>query len=881
MANVIEIILRAIDQASTVIGKVEANTVASGAAIVKGFDGVGIASDAVNKKLGEYGAALDDVTREQNKLKQAQYDAQEAAQKLAQAQKNLAENTDPKQTEELNRALIDAQVNLDKTGEEVQKLSKNLRDGKSATDEAKGGFSSMQAALVTANQAIDLVGRGIGIAKDVIDQTVGSTVAYAKQVRELSTNLGISAEETSKIIQASDDYGISVETVTGALEMAVKRGFAPNIETLAKLADEYNSISDPIQRAARLSDVFGRGWTALTPILSAGGKAIRDAASEAEKLGLVLSDKDVQGARALEISIDNLNDRVDALKLKMGKDLVPVAVNVTDALTKFTDIVQGTESPLDAMNRQLEYMKSFYGDASPQVVQATKAIADYKQMLIDVAMTSDEKALRSGMNLLKSFDTIRMSASDLERGIRNQADVYAVLDTAMDKTSTKTALLASNQKLAAQELEKLKVAMAGAIKNEDKQYGDSQEELRKRLKETGEELRNLQREQGSVDKSTVKNAMSSAELAAAQANLAAAQARLAKETDPLKQQQLAASIAVQQEKITGANQAVVTYVDNSKRIAELKGQYDDINIEISKNATAHEEATKRILYGYAEQAIAQANAKAGITAMTDDQVQALDKLAVELGLKSESDVRAYNAILAAAQGLQTGGTKAIDDFVSTVENRLTMTQQNAEAYAAKGFKPIETAFIKSKETIEKLGGEPVIVKTTLDPKKAKTGATDLLASPEMKKLGEPITTPVTADTRAASTAMQYFINYSLSPASAYYATLIQQAQTFNATVSQTPSLPSYTNQPIRPPQSGPQAQRGADFVVPPGYPGDSFPMRVSSGERVQVTPAGQGGGNIPAINITQNFSGAQSSPEQYRSIMYEVITDVFDKAMRQ
>lgn len=32
---------------------------------------------------------------------------------------------------------------------------------------------------------------------------------------------------------------------------------------------------------------------------------------------------------------------------------------------------------------------------------------------------------------------------------------------------------------------------------------------------------------------------------------------------------------------------------------------------------------------------------------------------------------------------------------------------------------------------------------------------------------------------------------------------------------------------------------GADFVVPPGYPNDSFPMMVESGERVQVTPPGE------------------------------------------
>jgi hypothetical protein len=35
---------------------------------------------------------------------------------------------------------------------------------------------------------------------------------------------------------------------------------------------------------------------------------------------------------------------------------------------------------------------------------------------------------------------------------------------------------------------------------------------------------------------------------------------------------------------------------------------------------------------------------------------------------------------------------------------------------------------------------------------------------------------------------------------------------------------------------------GADFTVPPGYPNDSFPMRVESGEHVSVTPAGQDGG---------------------------------------
>ena len=34
-------------------------------------------------------------------------------------------------------------------------------------------------------------------------------------------------------------------------------------------------------------------------------------------------------------------------------------------------------------------------------------------------------------------------------------------------------------------------------------------------------------------------------------------------------------------------------------------------------------------------------------------------------------------------------------------------------------------------------------------------------------------------------------------------------------------------------------QPRGDFIVPPGYPNDSYKMGVQSGERVQVTPAGQ------------------------------------------
>ena len=61
---------------------------------------------------------------------------------------------------------------------------------------------------------------------------------------------------------------------------------------------------------------------------------------------------------------------------------------------------------------------------------------------------------------------------------------------------------------------------------------------------------------------------------------------------------------------------------------------------------------------------------------------------------------------------------------------------------------------------------------------------------------------------------------------------------------------------------GPGMAGGADFVVPPGYPNDSYPMRVQSGERVTVTPAGQQrGGNTYNLYVTAMDGGTNVSRE--------------------
>lgn len=146
-----------------------------------------------------------------------------------------------------------------------------------------GGFMKNAAlAAVGLNAAIGITQTAMRTVSEVYEATAGKAAAYNKEIRETSINLGLSTEETSRIVQAMDDYGVSASSVTTALEMMTKRGVQPSIENLAQLADKFVSISDPVERAALMTETLGRNWTTLTPMLSQGGDAFRKMAAGVE-----------------------------------------------------------------------------------------------------------------------------------------------------------------------------------------------------------------------------------------------------------------------------------------------------------------------------------------------------------------------------------------------------------------------------------------------------------------------------------------------------------------------------------------------------------------------------------------------------------------------
>lgn len=169
--------------------------------------------------------------------------------------------------------------------------------------------------------------KGVQMVADTVSQTIGEVVEYIKQVREMSQVTGLSSEETSRLVQVADDWGVSIEQLRTGLQMMVKNGVVPSVENLAALADEYKTTADRTAFAEKASKLLGKQWATLVPLLAKGGQALRDQAAAVDE-SLVVTQQQIQQTRDYELAVDNWGDAVLAAKVKLVTEYLPALTNV-------------------------------------------------------------------------------------------------------------------------------------------------------------------------------------------------------------------------------------------------------------------------------------------------------------------------------------------------------------------------------------------------------------------------------------------------------------------------------------------------------------------------------------------------------------------------
>lgn len=284
---------------------------------------------------------------------------------------------------------------LNNVADSVDNVTKSTDKLADSADKSSSGFKGMKIGLADLKAGLDMAGNAIGKVTDFVKDAVEGTMKYAAEVRDLSRAIGANAEEASSLIQVADDVNVSVGTLEAAFKSAIKNGIQPNINTLAKLSDEYNAIQDPVQRSQFAMQKFGRAGLEMGKILEQGGDAIKAAAREAKNLGLTLDDKAVKAARDLEVNMDNLGDKLEAFKTKIGNAVIPVLNDAANTLDLITD---GANHMSDAF---LASQEKIYAE----VLAGKMSIDDYNNAVIGMTNSITQWDAATGRALQNQYVT--------------------------------------------------------------------------------------------------------------------------------------------------------------------------------------------------------------------------------------------------------------------------------------------------------------------------------------------------------------------------------------------------------------------------------------------------------------------------------------------
>ena len=180
-------------------------------------------------------------------------------------------------------------LSLSGLGGHLQKLTGGLQSAAGALPgmgAALGGVSTAASALI--NPMTVLPGIMAGAAAGVIAATL-SVAAGTEKLHNMSAATGLTTNQLRGLKSVSASVGVDFDTTAQAVsrmerslgtnaEMAKKYGISTKdpMTALSQVSDLFVGIKDPMQRASTMTELLGRNWTSMTPVLAKGGAAIKE-----------------------------------------------------------------------------------------------------------------------------------------------------------------------------------------------------------------------------------------------------------------------------------------------------------------------------------------------------------------------------------------------------------------------------------------------------------------------------------------------------------------------------------------------------------------------------------------------------------------------------
>lgn len=285
----------------------------------------------------------------------------------------------------LIKARNQAKGEFDKLNKQVSDLQgKGTTSGFAGLNKKIGDFSTKFQGATGMSlgfaSAAGLAGVAVSGLIKFLKSAVDETVAYATEIDNFSRLLGLSTEETSRLVQASDDLFISQETLKSGLQAATRQGIDVSIEGLKKLSEEYVKLNPGVERGEFLMKKFGRSGAEMGKLMEKGATGIQEAV-DAVGDSLIITQQSYQNIMNYKRSVDNLTDAWQGFKYEIGQEVIPQLDLLLRQMTAGKDEVEVYQEKINTLNERLVYLNKYGAMAGLSQEELAAQIAAVKQEL--------------------------------------------------------------------------------------------------------------------------------------------------------------------------------------------------------------------------------------------------------------------------------------------------------------------------------------------------------------------------------------------------------------------------------------------------------------------------------------------------------------------
>jgi hypothetical protein len=384
------------------------------------------------------------------------------------------------QSAELRKGLDEANRKLDSFAKATERTG-NIIAGALSFDALKGGLSTLAEFVKGGADAADAMGelaQSVGVPVEELSKlsyaaafSGSSTEAVGKALAKTAGLMAKTLEPTSEQAAMFEALGISATDADGKLRATG--------DVFSDIAQRFAETEDGAGKSALAIRLFGDEGVKLIPLLNNGKEGLAALGDEAERTGVVVTEKGAAAAGQFNDALDKLRKASDALALRVAQDLAPSMAALAEELATSATRANGSAGAFDVLATTLRVLASVgvaVGTSFDVIGKAAAGAAAWTSALFDddaMASQSGEAALATGAAIMASLEAEARQfraiwdktgpgatvEKDAEKA-KPAADSYVA---AMDRTKKAAEHAAEAQKKLAEEAKKAAEASAKAL----------------------------------------------------------------------------------------------------------------------------------------------------------------------------------------------------------------------------------------------------------------------------------------------------------------------------------------------------------------------------------------------------------------------------------